>query len=142
MRRAYSNTSVPRSPFTSIVKSHGRLTATRAISNTPRAPDSNRTKAADASSTVTALPDRWRMNVSDCPLTSAMGPAIQVAMSIRWLPRSAIVVPPIDRSKRQSKGILGSTNSSESQVARSSLILPTAPSPIIRFIRDTAGRLR
>ena len=66
-----------------MVKSHGRLTATRAISSTPRAPESNRTRAADASSTVTGLSERSRTNVSDCPLTSAMGPAIHVAMSIR-----------------------------------------------------------
>ena len=71
-----------------------------------------------------------------------MGPAIQVAMSNRWLPRSAIVVPPSERSKRQSNGIAGSTNSSDSQLPRTSLTLPTAPSSIIRFMRETAGRRR
>ena len=140
--RAYLKTSVPRSPLTSIVKSHGLRTAVRAISKTPRAPDSNRASADDASSTVTERPDRSRTNVSDWPLTSTIGPAIQVAMSSRWLPRSAIVVPPIDRSKRQSNGIVASTNSSDSHVPRTSLTPPTAPSSIIRFISATAGSRR
>ena len=128
--------------MTSTVRSHGRRTAVRAISKTPRPPDPKRTSADEASSTVTALPERSGLNVSDWPLTSLIGPAIQVAMSTRWLPRSEIVVPPIDRSNRQSNGIAGSTNSSESQLARTSLIFPTAPSSIIRFIRETAGSLR
>ena len=59
-----------------------------------------------------------------------------------WPPRSAIVVPPIARSNRQSNGIAGSTNSSESQIARHSRTSPTAPSSIIRFINATAGRRR
>ena len=124
------------------MKSHGRRTAIRATSKAPRAPDSNRARADDASSTVTAWFDRRGTNVADWPLTSAMPPAIHVAMSMRWLPRSAIVVPPMDRSKRQSNGIDGSTNSSESQTPRTKRTVPTAPSSIILFMSETAGSLR
>jgi hypothetical protein len=52
-----------------------------------------------------------------------MSPTIQRARSIRWLPRSAIVVPPSSRSKRQSNPVAGSVNSSDSQVARQSLMI-------------------
>jgi len=82
------------------------------------------------------------MNVSDWAHTSVIGPAIQVAMSIRWQPRSAIVVPPMARSNRQSKGVAGSVNSSESQVARHSRTSPISPSAIIRRISATAGSRR
>ena len=68
------------------------------------------------------------MNVSDWAETSAIGPTIQSAMSSMWLPRSAIVVPPIARSKRQSNGVAGSVNSSDSHVARHRRTSPIVPS--------------
>ena len=132
-----------------MVKSQGRRTQDRVISMMPRAPDSKRTRAEEASSISTGrvVPGfaglaRSRTKVSDCALTSAISPTIQCAMSMRCAPRSAIDVPPIFRSKRQSKGIAGSTNSSESQIARHSWTLPTLPSAIMRFISETAGSLR
>jgi hypothetical protein len=72
----------------STVKSHGRRTAERAISTVPRAPEANRTRADDASSTVTgSLPPpgsrRSVINVSDWAQTSLIGPAIHAAMSSR-----------------------------------------------------------
>ena len=82
------------------------------------------------------------MKVTACAQTLSTGPAMHRAMSIRWLPRSAIVVPPMARSKRQSQGVAGSANSSDSQVARHSLIWPTAPSAIIRRISAIAGSRR
>ena len=42
------------------------------------------------------------MNVVACAHVLSTGPAMVSAMSIRWQPRSAIVVPPMARSKRQS----------------------------------------
>ena len=82
------------------------------------------------------------MNVAACAQTLSTGPAMHSAMSIRWLPRSAMVVPPMARSKRQSYGVAGSANSSDSQVARQSLISPTAPSAIMRRISAIAGSRR
>ena len=79
---------MPELPLTSTVKSHGRLTAERAISTVPRAPEANLTSADEASSTVTSLvppPEAWRsvMKVADCAHTSLMSPAIQIARSSR-----------------------------------------------------------
>ena len=138
---------MPRLPFTSTVKSHGRRTAARATSMAPSAPEPNRSSALEASSTVTApVPPpgsgRSAMNVADCAQTLAISPVIHSAMSIRWQPRSAIVVPPIARSNRQSKGVAGSVNSSDSQVARHSLTSPTAPSATMRRISAMAGSRR
>ena len=53
-----------------------------------------------------------------------------------------MVVPPIARSKRQSQGVAGSANSSDSQVARQSLTSPTTPSAIMRRISAIAGSRR
>ena len=53
-----------------------------------------------------------------------------------------MVVPPMARSNRQSYGVAGSVNSSESQVARHSRTSPIAPSAIMRRISATAGSLR
>jgi len=98
---------VPRLPFTSTVKSQGRPTAARATSNTPSAPDSNRSRALAASSTVTGVEPpsadgREEMNVAACAQVPFTGPAMVSAMSMRWQPRSVIVVPPMARSNRQS----------------------------------------
>ena len=82
------------------------------------------------------------MNVSAWAQTARIPPACQCARSMRWQPRSAMVVPPMARSKRQSNGVAGSVNSSESQVARHSRSSPMAPSAIMRRISDTAGSRR
>jgi len=82
------------------------------------------------------------MNVCDCALTSLISPTIQRARSIRWLPRSAIVVPPMARSNRQSQGVAGSVNSSDSQLARHSRTSPTTPSATIWRMSATAGSFR
>jgi hypothetical protein len=108
-------------------------------SKVPRAPPVKRTRAEEASSTVTAVSERSRTNVSDCALTWSISPTIQRARSIRFAPRSAIVVPPVRPSKRQSNGVAGSTNSSESQVARQSRTSPTAPSSTTRFSSESAA---
>ena len=75
-------------------------------------------------------------------MTSSIGPSIHVAMSIRWLPRSPMVLPPIDDSNRQSKAMSGSTNSSESQVPRQRWTSPSSPFATISAISETAGRRR
>ena len=53
-----------------------------------------------------------------------------------------MVDAPMLRSKRQSNGVAGLTNSSESHVPRQSLTVPIAPSSTILFISDTAGSRR
>ena len=66
-----------------MVKSHGRRTAVRATSIVPSAPDSKRSRALAASSTVTGIPERERMNVVACAHVLSTGPAMASAMSIR-----------------------------------------------------------
>jgi hypothetical protein len=53
-----------------------------------------------------------------------------------------MVVPPIARSNRQSYGVAGSVNSSDSQRPRHSRTSPITPSAIIRRISATAGSRR
>ena len=115
-------------PFTSTVKSHGPADrGARDLHRPERAGpepqqraggvvDRHRPRPArPAPSRAAALGDerlRLRADAADLP-------AIHSAMSIRWLPRSAMVVPAHLRGRTASRtGCAGSVNSSDSQVAR------------------------
>ena len=117
---AYSKRSVPRVPLASTQKSQGRPAHVFAVSNTPSAPLANRSSADEASSTSTSpgAPFRVVVNVSDCALTEVISPTVHLARSMRCAPRSEIVLAPSRRAKRQSNGMSGSRNSSDSQAPR------------------------